>query len=442
MSKKKAVYLIGAGPLALYMFHWARELGLSVVATDRDNNAAGKKFADYFACIDASDHSGKHELFLSELNKKNIEICGVYCGNEMGTITANRLQQFLGLPRNSIEGMLKSADKVKMKKTWTNLEIKSPKFHILNTVQDLSSIFEKKIFKDDFILKPSFGSGSRGVQIVSPNTTNSYGEIWRRSMEPVEFQGSLLVEEYKTGRQLDANGIFINNKYFRAGTLERFICSPPDCLPIGGYNPAIISKELSRKIHSLLESSSRALGLNEGPVKGDFIYTSQKELFILEVAPRLHGDVTTCNTLPFGSGCNPIKFLFKAWMTNIVDKNLLSQRTTKTAAWRVLCIPPGSQFDEATKKSISKIEKEYQEVTKIWLNPKYNSQKKSYTSTAEIPGYICVYGEDQEKVEKILVDCLSKLNYSHGKLNNWYHKLGEAIIETGFDRRSFGFFKG
>ena len=40
-------------------------------------------------------------------------------------------------------------------------------------------------------------------------------------MEPVEFQGSLLVEEYKTGRQLDANGIFINNKYFRAGTLEK-----------------------------------------------------------------------------------------------------------------------------------------------------------------------------------------------------------------------------
>ena len=42
MSKRLAVYLIGAGPLALKMFEWAHQLGLLVIATDKDKNAPGK----------------------------------------------------------------------------------------------------------------------------------------------------------------------------------------------------------------------------------------------------------------------------------------------------------------------------------------------------------------------------------------------------------------
>lgn len=441
MTKRLAVYLIGAGPLALKMFKWAKQLELLVVATDRNANAAGRKSATFFECIDASDNSGKHEAFILRLRKEGIEICGVYCGNEIGTTTANRLQNFLGLPSNSVEAMAKSSDKVKMKNTWSKYEIDSPRFRVLRTMRELREFLEESSFEQALILKPTLGSGSRGVQIVSSKTEICHKKIWQLSMEPVNYEGHLLVEEYILGRQLDANGIFFNNKYFKAGTLEKFISNPPNCLPICGQDPADINQEIEKDIHNILEKSSRCLGLAEGPVKGDFILSPKNKLYVLEVAPRLHGDVTTCNTLPYGSKCNPLKFLFKAWKTKVPDESLLTNKNKGIAAWRVLCIPPGSLIDNSILETAKNLETQYSQITKIWINPKYDHKKHAYINTSEIPGYICAFGETAKTVNETLVDCLSNLKFPLIKHNEWYLDMGKEISKYGFDTRSFAYKK-
>lgn len=414
------------------VIRWAKELGLSTIVTDRNEQAPGLGLADVKFIADAGDVE-RHLEFAKTLQAK-YEIVGVYCGNEVGVRIIHHLSKLLNLEHNTAESLENVLDKVRMKRIWENNDITSPRAQLIKNSKELEEIVRGA--KAQFIVKPTLGSGSRGVQIV--NHDSDFAEVFNSCLRAVDGQGDIILETYIEGRSIDANGIFLAGKFFPAGILEKYITDFPDCLPIAGNDPADISKEERAQVYGLLENACRILGLTFGPVKGDFIRTD-KGYQVLEVAPRFHGDVTTCNILPFGSGINPVKFYFEYLATGEMKTVYLTPAGNSYAAWQVACLPPGK-----IKKSLSSepaVDTSTQ-ITKVWFNQKCLPEIFCYTDTAKIPGYVCAHGENPQAVEAALTRFWRVPRYEvevNHKHLDWYEHLGKRIECIGFKKESFGF---
>tara|TARA_A100001388_G_C28775192_1_gene506944 strand:+ start:6057 stop:7358 length:1302 start_codon:yes stop_codon:yes gene_type:complete len=427
--KEKAIYLIGAGPMAMKTLNWAREENLKVIVTDINPNAPGLKYADKHKVLSASADQSEHYEFTKEL-KNEFDICGVYCGNEVGAYNANKLKQNLGLNYADNLAMKTVLDKSLMKESWLGKDIITPESKIIDDVMHLKRIIKNE--KGKFIIKPTLGSGSRGVRII--NEGENLDNLWNEVFGSVDFKGKILIERFIEGRSIDANGIFIENNYYPAGILEKYISTPPECLPLGGNDPVNISKKTILEIHSLMEKACRAINLTEGPVKGDLILSKENKPFLLEVAPRFHGDVTTCNTLPFGTGCNPLKFLFKYFSSKQIDESLLNYSYENYAAWRVLCLPPGVEYQKLNRNVLET----KNNITMVWFNPRHRKNIKKYNDTQQIPGYICAFGKNKEEVEEKMSNYCESITFPKSNIlkNEWYFDLGRRLKELNINPKS------
>ena len=432
MKYKKAIYIIGGGLLGLNIIRWAKEIGLKTIVTDKNQRAPGLSIADDFLITDGTDIN-KHIDFVKQMCKK-YKIIGIYCGSEFGIWTIYHLSKTLNLETNSQQAIENVLDKDKMKRIWIEDKIPTPKGAIVKNINELKNIILQN--KMPYIIKPTLGSGSRGVQIVNPNS--NIDSVFNNSVQSINNMSPVIVEPYVEGRSIDANGIFLDGKFYPGGILEKFITPSPDCLPIGGYDPADIPDKEVAHVYNLLKESCRSLGLTFGPVKGDFIRKKDGNYIVLEVAPRFHGDVTLSNTLPFGSKINPVKFYFQYLLTGEINKSFLEPTTSNYATWRVLCLPPGNVRKRLTQKFLSKNE----QITIVWHNEKCSHKIDRYTDTTKIPGYICAYGNNKMDAERALEQYFLNEEYdieSSEKDKEWYRRLEEKIKSVGFSRESCGF---
>lgn len=433
-SRKKAIYILGCSLLGLRVLEWAKELKLKIILTDRNRQSPGFIYADEKLIADSRDID-KHVKFARKI-KNTYEIVGVYCGNEEGLYTLNYLSKLLHLPFNSPQSINRSLNKGVAKRIWAKHKLPIPKGYVVKSVSELKKIVERG---RRYVIKPTKGSGSRGTQVI--DISNNLEKIFNDS-RPGAANGSsdFIVEHFLEGRHVDANGFFLDGKFFRGGVLEKFILYP-ECLPIGGHDPVNLKNDDIDHIYTVLEKACRLIGLKFGPVKGDFILSKDGKLFLLEVAPRFHGDVTTCNTLPFGSRINPVKFYFKYLSSGSIDESLLKVVNPMYGAWRVICLPAGRIKDIKMKKQ-PKI-KGLGGITKVWLKADKHMVKISpYSDTSQIPGYICAFGRNQTEVNvmigKFFKNC--EVHIESNKVEKkWYLRLGSKIDELGLDRKSFGY---
>jgi formate-dependent phosphoribosylglycinamide formyltransferase (GAR transformylase) len=420
-DKPKAIYLIGAGALNLYVIRCAKECGLKVIATDQDKDAPGRKKVDLFACIDGADTDAHLEFVRSLLDKYSI--VGVYCGAEFGFLPRLYISKFLDIPHSSESAIVMSLDKRKMREAFHSANISSPVSAIAESLDDIRSI---NAAGKTFVLKPTKGSGSRGVIVVEAG--DNLQITFKKSMNSVSGNRAVLVEEFVEGRHIDANGILLDDAFYPAGVLERYMSPLPERLPVGGYDPANISKEEYIKVYSLLEEGARALGITHGPVKGDFIRKENGEYILLEVSARFHGDVTTSYTLPFGSHLDPIRFYFHYLSTGNIVEEFISQSRQEYAQWSVILLPPGKIIG-----TFPTYEKLPSNISLLWHNPRLENNIVPYTSTADIPGYICAYGKDKKETSHVLQSFFSKVKYPivpEEKYTGWYRRLLDGFKDT------------
>jgi len=203
-----------------------------------------------------------------------------------------------------------------------------------------------------FVVKPKDGSGSVGVRCYK----------------------SHIAERYIEGRSIDANGVFIDGRFYGAGIFEK---SPNEhFLPVRGHE--LIDEEYpdSEVVYAWLSLACRACGYTDGPVKGDFLVT-QDSLTVLEVSPRFHGDVMTTHSAPNGSRINAPRFWFCWLAIGEIESALLMSCPGHVGAWQV--IPEGCTIDEHAEG-----------ITCIWIKPTSEHHDRN---TNGIRGYVCARGE-------------------------------------------------
>jgi biotin carboxylase len=323
MRRLPAIIHVGGGELQLLSIKWAREAGLYVVLTDINPDCPGRVLADRFEKISGIDVEALLQL-AHKINQK-FELVGAYCSNDFGLSGVAAISEAFSLPGPTVEAVQNALEKTRAREIWKREGLSIPKGWQVKTQEELTSL--GSYISLPIIIKPPQSSGSQGV-----SSAWSEAEIKASFENARVYSDVVLVEEFIKGHHIDVNGLFLNDVFHPCGTLDRFFCDPPYHYPVWGCQPSSLRGREESQVYQLVERAARALGIDDGPVKGDVIFTKTGPV-LLEVAPRFHGDVSTAFVTPHATGSSPTK----AWFTYLAGKfeigRPLVQNGSTSAGW-------------------------------------------------------------------------------------------------------------
>lgn len=320
--KAKALFIIGGSELQIPSLLQAKELGLKVLLSDINKNAPGRKISDEYLQLDGTD--SVNLIKQVKILQEHYEVLGAYCGNDFGLISVAKINQMLKLKTVRPEQVAICQNKIKSKKLLLEAGIATPKAHAYEQYDKV----KVSGLSYPIIVKPSQGSGSRGVTYVKDS------KCLRLAMNRAfEISSEVLIERAIDGRQFDINGFFADGVFFEAGQLERYFSPLPNRVPIWGEQPPNISHKNSQEMYALLRKSAEVLEINNGPVKADIILTDSGPSLI-EISPRFHGDISTFFVSKLTYGCSPAKFWFKWLSTKILPDLALKKQTKIVGGWK------------------------------------------------------------------------------------------------------------
>ena len=201
--KKKAVMVLGAGVMQIPMIRKAREMGLFVIASDRNSGAEGFFEADLALTLDIKNAASHVEWALK--NKDTYNISGVVAGADVA-ITAAEISNALGLPGIPVEVAERSNNKSLMKERWLKDGIPTPWAEEVTTLQEARNAVKKTGLP--CMVKAIDNAASRGSRRI-----DSIDELEEALADAKEHSttGTALIEEFVEGTEQSVELIVWNN---------------------------------------------------------------------------------------------------------------------------------------------------------------------------------------------------------------------------------------
>lgn len=330
---KKKLVIIGAGVEQIYAYQLARELGYYVISTDQSQTAPATKFSDYF--IQASTRDADETLAaLQNYCSKNGPIDGVMTIANDVPLTVAKVAEYFELPGHSVESAILATDKLHMKEVFREKGVPCPDFWEVHNLIELESLIEREKF-DRFVLKPLDGCGARGVLLLKP--TDDLEWAWNESLSWGKG-ATLLVERFVSGLQISSESYLISGKAYTPALSERNYSRLDDFSPYiiedGGTVPALVDKSLKDNIDRLIEAGAKAMGVQDGIVKGDLVIGEDGTPQIIELALRLSGGWFASDQIIVATGVNLVKAVMKQALGETVAADELIPVKNKATAIR------------------------------------------------------------------------------------------------------------
>ena len=298
-SSGKTLLIVSGGIEAADAAKRAKEMGHTVVVSDRDPQAPGFAFAD--SCLIADVYGASETAAAAERYSRKIrKIDGVICVAADAPITAATVAQRLRLPGISIASAELACDKLAMKRRFAECGVPVPWFSEVPTPQALQRFAIER--GRDLVIKPADSRGSRGVQRVAQVADLDKAFWFARSHSPSE---RVMVEQFLDGPQVSTESVVVDGRCFTPGFsdrnyefLERYA---PFFIENGGDLPSHLSAEIQQKVKDVVGRAAAALGIVNGTVKGDIV-VHQGEPYVIELAARLSGGFFCTREIPLNTG--------------------------------------------------------------------------------------------------------------------------------------------
>jgi biotin carboxylase len=329
----KSVVMIGGGVQEVPAVQRIQKLGYKVIVTDRNPDAPAFADADVPLNIDARDIQGLIAWIL--LNKANLRISGIFTLISQAPSVA-LVANATGLPSLPVKTVMCCDNKLLMKRQFKENEIPTAEFFEVSSLEEVRSCY-RKFDNQNVYLKAPDGFGGRGIRKIThiQELDGAYQSILKTTKFPL-----LILEESLEGSFIDAQGIFYDGNFHRAGVADSFFSDEmeefKDYNPVEVFNvsPSQQSEEIINDVYLLLERVARDFGINWGPVAGDFILTDDG-LKIIEIAPRLHGPNGTLQIFPASIGIKPLEFMVQCIAGDEPEKDFLRPKLNKVALCKV-----------------------------------------------------------------------------------------------------------
>ncbi|HWA04245.1 MAG TPA: ATP-grasp domain-containing protein [Rhizomicrobium sp.] len=334
----KTLLIVSGGIEAVDAVKRAKEMGLTVVVSDRDPEAPGFAFAD--SCLIADVYGASETAAAAErYNRKIRRIDGVICVAADAPLTAATVASRLGIPGISVAAAELACDKLAMKRRLAECGVPVPWFCEVTTVQQLQRAAIER--GNNLVIKPVDSRGSRGVQRVAKVRDLAKAFALARSHSPTQ---RVMVEEYLEGPQVSTESIVIDGVCHTPGLSDRnyeFLDTyAPFFVENGGDLPSHLPPDVQDGIKSVVSSAAAALGVSRGTVKGDIVVHNGRP-YVIELAARLSGGFFCTREIPLNTGVDFVGCAIRLALGETVAPEELEPKSSVPVIQRYAFPEPG-----------------------------------------------------------------------------------------------------
>ena len=303
MSRRKLL-LLGCGHEQIEALRVARELGYRTLAFDNDPRAAGRDHADEFLRVDLRDpHAllGQAELAAPD---------GVFVHAAELAVQAACVAETLDLPGPGVEAARLATEKHLRIARLQDAGLVTPRFRSVPAdAPDPRWIEAAEAVGFPCVWKPSDQAGARGVEAVRDRRELArYAERARTRFPQAHF----VCESLHSGVELSTESVVADGKMrHHAIALRHYdtTAAYAPCFIEDGHSlPYAMDEILRARIEDVIERAARALGLENGVLKGDLLIEGggpeAAEIVVLEMAARTSGGRFADTVVPLGTGVN------------------------------------------------------------------------------------------------------------------------------------------
>ncbi|MDR2386831.1 MAG: ATP-grasp domain-containing protein [Deltaproteobacteria bacterium] len=275
----RKILVLGASKYQIPTILKAQSLGYAAVTADNLPDNPGHKLANVSHKVSTTDFSGLSAIAAQE------KISGVIApATDVAVTTAAMIAKAFGLPGPPIESAIILTDKANFRSFLTGRGFPCP----------LSWPFTKPKFplscppdSGPWIIKPNRSSGSKGIfRITHPAQFKIYAQ------ETLNFSLDKkgLIEQFIPGSQHTAEGLVFGGQVKVALITDRQTAPPPYVATWGHKVPSQLSALDQALVLDSLKKVFSLLNLWNGPFDCDFVFTAEKNIYFLELSPRIGGN--------------------------------------------------------------------------------------------------------------------------------------------------------
>jgi biotin carboxylase len=326
----KTVLFVGAGRHQRRAIERARELGVRVVAVDRDADAPGLRAANVAEVVDFADVAAVTEV------GRNHSVDGVL------TVSADRavpvvaaVAEDLGLPGIGRETAYLMTHKISMRRRLAELGVAQPEFAAVRTLHEANTALET--IGLPAVLKPANTGGQRGLfllQYTDELETHLHSAL---AESPTQ---EAIIERYHDG--LELNGLAIaRDGHVTTLTLSDRLRPPGVGFGVGWIHvyPTTLFADALAEAEDVVVRAVHALGLRDG-IAFPQLLASEDGVRVIEVAARIPGGEMARLAL-HAVGVDLIEIALRQALGDAVPDDLVRPRFSKPLAIRFLTAQPG-----------------------------------------------------------------------------------------------------
>ncbi|MBA4685681.1 MAG: ATP-grasp domain-containing protein [Candidatus Galacturonibacter soehngenii] len=268
--------IVGASKEAIFAIEQAKNMGFTVICVDGDENAEGLKYADISYVIDIR----YPERIIDILSGIRPDvIIPVPIGRYL--ITMGALNDYYHLQGISKKTADICTDKYSFHETLNMLGLRDINCTLISSGKKIKKI------KVDYpsIVKPRFGSGSRGVIAVETET-----ELFENLIEKLPYSEDYIIETLVEGTEYGIDAAVVNGE-FKLILLREKMLTPFPARQCVGYFSVVeddSNTKLLSDIRDYMSKVTNGIGLNHCILHADIICNND-EVFLIEISPRPSG---------------------------------------------------------------------------------------------------------------------------------------------------------
>lgn len=390
---KKAIIILGASLEQEQMYIEALNLNLCIISIDKNKKSLCRKYSKYFIQESTSKPDKIIKKIKSLKSKYHLNLGGVITLGTDIPFAVAKIANHFKLKSISLESAKLASNKILMKKRFKKFNVKTANFFIFSTFLNFYNFLKKS--KNNFIIKPSDNRGARGVAMINLDMgRKKLKDLFKKSKE-LSSEKKIICEDYISGDQISAEGVFVNKKYFGIAFSDRnydkLNCTKPYIVENGGSVPSKYSGSILKNINKTMIKAARSLNINFGTIKGDIIIKDNK-VYIVELAARLSGGYFASMTIPLSYGINIVKISLLCALNNKIPLKLLRKKFIRYHSQRYVFTKSGKVSNIKINQEILK--KKYLKKFEIFI--KKNQNLKKISSHPDRRGMIICSGSNYE----------------------------------------------
>ncbi len=326
----KTILIVGAGNYQMAVIRRAKELGLRVVAADRNADATAFRFADVTRVVDFVDA----DALLEDVRDLGIDGITTVQAERAVPIIA-RVAEALGLPGIGVETAEKMTNKVKMREALAEASLPQPRFAHLRTTDESADALEE--IGLPAVLKPADASGQSGVYRIT-----SEAELTTHLPETIAASpsGVAILEEYVEGTEMNGIVIMVDGEARSIMLCDR-LRPPGSSFGVSWihlYPPGVEGPQLE-EAKRVAAGAAKALGLRTGIAFPQLLATPDGRIVVVECAARIGGLMG--EHLRHALGVDILEVQLRMALGEDVPEALLERQHDRPTAVRFLTAEPG-----------------------------------------------------------------------------------------------------